>query len=198
MKRIKDTACAIAASLAFAVMIQPVQGQTLQQIERDQPATFVDGVESSYIYGYPLLMFGVTGRTATTVPDATTKLGGAPLNQFGKEQRLPDATFKDVVLPSTTTLYASSFINLSAEPMILHIPYMGNRFFLLQMLDGWTNVSTKSPGSRLGSQEGDYALVGPDFKGQLPFGLRDTIQMPTNSTPVMRNPPTTSIHHDSG
>lgn len=51
MKRIKDTACAIAASLAFAVMIQPVQGQTLQQIERDQPATFVDGVES-YIYGY--------------------------------------------------------------------------------------------------------------------------------------------------
>jgi hypothetical protein len=180
MNLISTIARSMATVLAFATIVPSVQSQTLEQIERNQPATFVDGVES-YIYGYPLLMFGVTGRTATTVPDATTKLGGAPLNQFGKEMRLPDATFTSVVLPSTTTLYASSFLNLSAEPVILHIPYMGNRFFLLQMLDGWTNVSTKSPGSRQGSQEGDYALVGPDFKGQLPFGLRDTIQMPTNS-----------------
>jgi hypothetical protein len=166
--------------LALVMAGSAAKAQTLQQIENGQPQLFVDAVES-YIYGYPLMMVGVTGRTATTVPDAMTKLGAAPLNQFGKELRLPDATFKDVVLPSTTTLYASSFLNLAEEPVILHIPYMGNRFFLLQMLDGWTNVSMKSPGSRLGSQEGDYALVGPNWNGQLPFGLRETIQMPTNT-----------------
>ncbi len=180
MKRLRRFACPAASMLALVMAGSAAKAQTLQQIENGQPQLFVDAVES-YIYGYPLMMVGVTGRTATTIPDAMTKLGAAPLNQFGKELRLPDATFKDVVLPSTTTLYASSFLNLAEEPVILHIPYMGNRFFLLQMLDGWTNVSMKSPGSRLGSQEGDYALVGPNWNGQLPFGLRETIQMPTNT-----------------
>jgi hypothetical protein len=44
----------------------------------------------------------------------------------------------------------------------------------MQMLDGWTDVSTQSPGSRLGSREGNYALIGPDWKGEksdLPAGV---------------------------
>src|SRR5215813_1522672 len=138
MKKKIFRAAACAAAIAVSVSCVCAYGQTLQSIEDGQPQLFIDAVET-YIYGYPLMMIGVTGRTATTVPDTATKLGAAPLNQFGKEPRLPDPSFKDVVLPSTTTLYASSFLNLGAEPMILHIPHMGNRFFLLQMLDGWTN-----------------------------------------------------------
>jgi hypothetical protein len=44
----------------------------------------------------------------------------------------------------------------------------------MQMLDGWTDVSTQWPGSRLGSREGNYALIGPDWKGEksdLPAGV---------------------------
>jgi hypothetical protein len=51
------------------------------------------------------------------------------------------------------------------------------------MLDAWTSVSENSPGTRLGSQEGDYALVGPDWHGDLPSSipLQNIIQMDTNS-----------------
>jgi len=135
----------------------------------------------TYIYGYPLLMLGITERLGTQVSNPDVKLGAAPLNQFGKEKGLPDYTFTAVVLPSTSTLYASSFLNLKLEPVILHIPNMESRFFILQMLDAWTNVSDQSPGSRLNSPSGDYALVGPDFTGDLPASIQHVIHMPTNT-----------------
>jgi hypothetical protein len=184
MQRACKTTLVVAILLAVGATGMRGRGQTLEELEQGgASSTFVDGIDA-YIYGYPLLMFGVTGRTATTVRDAVTKLGAAPLNQFGKETSLPTSAFKDVVLPSTTTLYTSSFLDLSKEPIILHLPSFGGRFFLMQMLDGWTDVSMQSPGSRLGSKEGNYALIGPDWKGEksdLPAGLQDTIVMPTNS-----------------
>jgi hypothetical protein len=189
MKRLRKATHAVAITLALAVTCirgngQELEDQTLQNIQRTSPGLVADGV-LSYIYGYPLMMFGVTGRTANTVPDAMTKLGAAPLNQFGKEMVLPNASFTAVVLPSTSTLYASSFLNLCQEPVILHLPNFGGRFFIMQMLDGWTEVSPQSPGSNKTSGEGNYALVGPACNGHEPppitIPVIETIKIPTSS-----------------
>jgi hypothetical protein len=159
-------------------------GQTSAQSELTSLSAFADGVDA-YIYGYPLMMLGLTERVATTIPDAKSKAGRAPLNQFSKEIGLPNGSYKDVVLPSTSTLYDSSFLNLKAEPVVLHLPAI-DRFFLMQMLDAWTNVSLDSPGSRIGSQAGDYLLAGPDWDGSLPPDVIlppdiHVIHMPTNT-----------------
>ncbi|HEY1948397.1 MAG TPA: DUF1254 domain-containing protein [Bryobacteraceae bacterium] len=143
-------------------------GQINNESELTGLPVFSNGV-AAYVYGYPLVLFGVTEKIAITVSSAGVKLGGAPLNQFGKEPGLPDSSFVDVVLPSTTTLYASAFINLKAEPIILHIPNITDRFFLLQMLDGWTNVSDKSPGSRLDSKRGRLRTGGARLDGYVTF-----------------------------
>lgn len=186
MNRLCKAVCTFAITLSLTVPSHRGFGQTtlLEDVQRLAPGVVADTV-LGYIYGYPLMMFGVTGRIGNNVPDATTKLGGAPLNQFGKEMVLPDATFTAVVLPSTSTLYASSFLNLCQEPVILHIPNMNGRFFILQMLDGWTEVSGQSPGTRLNSPAGDYVLVGPDcgtYKQPLITGnFVDIIRMPTSS-----------------
>jgi len=186
MNRLYKAICVVAMMFAVAVTGVQGRGQTLEEIERDVPPALVDGVVS-YIYGYPLMMFGVTGRSGTTVPNDMTKLGAAPLNQFGKEMVLPDASFTAVVLPSTSTLYASSFLNLCEEPVILHLPNFGSRFFIMQILDGWTEVSLDSPGSNKPdlSVEGDYALVGPTCDGHkppdIPAGVVATITIPTSS-----------------
>ena len=188
-----------ASFLAAAILVLAacsMQGQqTLEDLESNQSPIFVNAVDA-YIYGYPLLMFGVTGRTATTTPNDHTRLGSAPLNVFGKEPTLPDYTFQQVVLPSTTTLYTSSFLNLQAEPVILHIPDMQGRFFIMQMLDAWTEVSPQSPSPRLNSQPGDYALVGPDFTGTLPSGFEAVIKIPTNSMWILGRIYTTGTEAD--
>jgi hypothetical protein len=184
MKKACKATCLVAITLAATCCGIQGNSQTLEQIQQTSPAQVVDGV-LSYIYGYPLMMFGVTGRTGTTVPDAMSKLGGAPLNQFGKETVLPNASFTAVVLPSTSTLYASSFINLCEEPIILHLPNFGKRFFIMQMLDGWTEVSPLSPGSNKQSGEGNYALVGPSCNGHdqplITIPVVETIHIPTSS-----------------
>jgi hypothetical protein len=173
--------------LALSVPGMRAQNETLQEfraqeLEQNASPTFRNAFDT-YIYGYPLLMLGVTERTGTTVANPGDRLGAAPLNQFGKEMDLPNYTFTAVVLPSTSTLYASSFLNLQAQPIVLHIPSSGGRFFIMQMLDAWTNVSAQSPSSRQpnNNKPGDYLLVGPDYTGQPPSGFVDVIRMPTNT-----------------
>lgn len=143
---------------------------------------FATGIRA-YLYGYPLVLMGVTERVVTSVPDSTSVMGRAPVNQFSFAQELPKASYTDVVLPSTTTMYGSAFLDLHNEPIVLHLPNIQNRFFIFQLLDAWTNVSANSPGTRIGTQEGDYVFTGPDWTGtdaDLPPGTH-RYAMPTNT-----------------
>ncbi len=151
--------------------------------------TFLDGV-TDYIYGYSLLAIAMTERVGTTVsgptpPHAPTR---APINQLVIGTALPNATYHDVVLPSTTTLYASSFMDLTSGPLILHVPElppvvgtMKPRFFIVELLDAWTNVSRRSPSSRLRSQPGDYLLVGPSGTTASTAGYAGVITFDSNT-----------------
>jgi hypothetical protein len=152
----------------------------------------------SYIYGYTLVLMGVTKSVATNVVD-DSETGRAPINQISKDL-FPKSDYTDVVLPSTTTLYQAAWLDLSDEPVILHLPDITfsdgtDRFFVIQVLDAWTEVGGLDPdclddacttgafcslGSRYGTREGDYAFVGPDWKGELPPGITRVIQMRTN------------------
>ena len=133
--------------------------------------------EDAYVFGYPLVLMDVTRSLMTAVPKVEeTK---APINQFAHLSRFPDPTFTDVVSPNADTLYSSAWIDLTKEPIILSLPDMGNRYYLMQMLDAWTNVFA-SPGTRTsGNGKGDYAIVGPAWKGQLPEGVK-AIKSSTN------------------
>lgn len=145
----------------------------------------------AYIYGYPLVMVGVTKQVVTNWPAASSS--GAPINQFA-DFPLPNASFSGIVLPSVNTPYTNAFLDLSKGPIILHLPDLTSRFFLIQVLDAWTNVGGQDNGclhgatgfcglgTRYGTKEGDFAFVGPDWAGTLPPGITQVIQMATNTT----------------
>lgn len=164
-----------------------VKSKAPANLEAAGVRTFADAV-TDYIYGYSLLAMAMTERVATTVPNATSTLGRAPINQLAIANQLPNKSYQDVVLPSTTTLYASSFMDLSNGPLILHLPQLPPvvdtgkpRFFIAQLLEGWTNVSRDSPGSRLHSQPGDYLLVGPGGTTASTAGYAGVITFDTNT-----------------
>jgi hypothetical protein len=169
---------ALTAVILVGTMASLGRAQTPDESELRGGVAFADGIDA-YIYGYPLVVMGMTERSATTVPTAIPGATRAPINQFIKETALPNGSYKDVVLPSTSTLYESVWLNLTEEPIILHIPAI-DRFYLFETLDAWTNVSQQSPGTRIGSQPGDYALVGPNWNGTLPPGV-NKIPMTTNT-----------------
>jgi hypothetical protein len=83
----------------------------------------------------------------------------------------PNASFKDVTAPNADTLYSSAFLDLSKEPYVLSIPDMKGRYFLMPMLDGWTNVF-QVPGKRTtGTKAQKYLISGPGWTGTVPDGV---------------------------
>jgi hypothetical protein len=130
----------------------------------------------AYIYGFPLVLMDVTRRVTTNVPQPGEN--AAPINQLGHKRSFPDDTFTAVVTPNADTLYSFAFLDLSNGPVVLSVPEMG-RYYLMQMLDAWTNVFA-SPGTRTtGNGKGHFAVVGPGWKGKLPEGVRE-LRSPTN------------------
>lgn len=133
--------------------------------------------QEAYIFGYPLVLMDVTRQLMTACPAPGQKC--APLNQFAHVRVFPDPTFTDVVSPNADTLYSMAWLDLAQGPMVLSVPDMNGRYYLMQILDAWTNVFA-SPGTRTtGSGKADFAIVGPGWQGALPPDLKK-IEAPTN------------------
>ena len=95
------------------------------------------------------------------------------MGQIIKLRQYPDAAFRDVTAPNADTLYTTAFFDVGKEPWVLSIPDMKDRYFLLPMLDGWTNVF-QVPGKRTtGTGAQTYAITGPGWKGTLPAGVKE-------------------------
>jgi len=140
-----------------------------------EAAAFKNGVQA-YLYGYPLVLMDVTKQVGTQ-PNASGPHG--VINQFVNIWSFPDPKFTIIVSPNADTLYTTAFLDLAREPIVLHVPDTKGRYYLMQMTDAWTNVFA-SPGKRTtGTKEGDFAIVGPGWKGDLPPGVKK-IQSPTN------------------
>ena len=134
------------------------------------------GVEA-VVYGLPLVIMDLTRAKTTNVAAP----GGfyAPVNQFVHVRAFPDASFKDVVRANVDTLYSSAWLDLSKEPIVLSVPDTRGRFYLMPMIDAWTNIFA-SPGKRTtGTKAGHFAVTGPGWSGTLPKGVQE-LKSPTN------------------
>lgn len=131
----------------------------------------------AYIYGYPLVTMEITRRVMTNVESPQNEK--APMGQFANARLYPDASFRTVTAPNADTLYSQAWLDLAKEPYILHVPNENNRYYLMPILSGWTNVFAV-PGTRTtGTQAADFAITGPYWSGTLPEGVKE-IKAPTN------------------
>ena len=142
----------------------------LTSSERD----YETGVQA-YIYAYPMMLMEMTRRVSTNVEAPIGSF--APMNQFANLRIFPDPSFKEVVRPNADTLYSIVWFDVSKEPMILSVPET-DRYYMMPMLDFWTEVFAV-PGTRTtGNQAGNYAIHGPNWEGTLPEGV-EPIRSPT-------------------
>lgn len=146
-------------------------------------ANLYDAAYDSYIYAYPLVIMDVSRSVMTNVP-APSDNRRAPINQFGHGKKFPTPDYHDFVRPNADTLYSFAWLDLSKEPIVLSVPDTNGRYYLLPMLDAWTEVFA-SPGKRTtGTGKGDYLIVGPNWKGEVPKNF-EVIKAPTNIVWIM-------------
>lgn len=134
------------------------------------------GIEA-YHYFYPLITMDITRRVFTNYPSGE-KPGFGPMNEFQHLREFPSANFRQVVRPNFDTLYSAAWVDITKEPMIVCVPDTNGRYYLLPMLDMWSDVFA-SPGKRTsGTQAQEYAIVPQGWQGELPEAI-EKIESPT-------------------
>ena len=135
------------------------------------PGPSIDDIAASaYLYFYSLLTMDLTRLQATNVEPGKELLHG-PTNMFSNAPTFPPADFKLVVRPNFDTLYSSTWLDLTKEPMIVSVPDTGGRYYLLPMLDMWTDVFA-SPGWRTtGTKAQDFLVAPQGWTGAAPAGV---------------------------
>ncbi len=159
---------------AFVASIAATLTLGVASAAADSAADYAAGYElgsEAYQYGIPLLDVDRIVRTGTSVNRPDTR-GHAPFNRFSHARELADPRARDVVAPNHDTLYSIAFLDLARRPQVIEIPSNIRRFFTFELVDPWTE-NFANIGSATGQQKGgDFAIVGPDFKGRLPKGVR--------------------------
>ncbi|MFA6914946.1 MAG: DUF1254 domain-containing protein [Parachlamydiales bacterium] len=150
--------------------------------ERIQTTLTADEIKSLarevYLYAYPIVLMDITMKQVTNVPDANSIPMRAPVNQFAHFRKYPDASSKDVVRFNFDTLYSFAWLDVSKEPIVLSVPDTDGRYYLVPMLDMWTDVFAV-PGTRTTSgKAGNFAIASPNWQGKLPDGV-ELIRAPT-------------------
>jgi len=164
---------AIAASTANSI---PVQAQT--SAERPGFLKAKDIAEAGFIYGLPIVMnYGVMYEYAV---DRNSGQFKAPFNQIKNEPNV--FTYKDtaIVTPNSDTPYSFAWMDLRAEPIVLSVPAVDpKRYYSVMLCDGNTYNYGYIGSRATGSEPGDYMVVGPDWKGATPPGIKKVFRSST-------------------
>jgi hypothetical protein len=148
---------------AFAQASAPAQAGESAITEQEAHAIAVD----AYLYFYSLVSMDLTRRVATNVESGKVP-GFGPANMFHSFTAFPAADFKAVVRPNFDTLYSSAFLDMTKEPVVVSAPETNGRYYLLPMLDMWSDVFA-SPGWRTtGTHAGNFLVTPPGWQGNVP------------------------------
>lgn len=103
----------------------------------------------------------------------------APVNQICVLTDYLAADQQVIVTPNQDTVYGSGFSDLSVEPVVFQLPDFGDRYWILHLMDAYSNVFA-TIGSRQSSKPGFYMLVGPEWQGKIPKDIVEVFHAPTN------------------
>jgi hypothetical protein len=160
-----STFVALCASAGLAVLAARAEARTAIT-EQEAHAIGVD----AYLYFYPLITMDVTRKVFTNVEPGKEN-GRGPMNAFWNVPIYPPAGDKGVVRYNFDTLYSPAWLDLTKEPMVVSVPDTSGRYYLLPMLDMWTDVFA-SPGWRTtGTHAGSFLIAPPNWSGTVPSGM---------------------------
>ncbi|MGO8015848.1 DUF1254 domain-containing protein [Rhizobium leguminosarum] len=137
--------------------------------------------EEGFIYGLPLVMnYAVMNEFAV---DRNSGQFKAPFNKINNMHQVASPADTAIITPNSDTPYSILWLDLRAEPMVISVPAVEKeRYYSVQLIDGNTYNFGYIGARATGSEPGSYLVVGPDWKGEKPDGIK---QVFTSSTPFV-------------
>src|ERR1700722_12570047 len=103
--------------------------------------------QDAYIWGFPLVL------TQQYLEIARGKQ--SPVNRFAGKQHLSKPSDR-IVGPNIDTLYGYSWIDLTKEPVLLHVPDTNDRYYSIQLLDEYQNTYAYVGRRATGTKDGTF------------------------------------------
>lgn len=126
---------------------------------------------SAYLFGYPLVLMDETRK------ETVAHIGS---NRLSHSINFPNSDFRLLARPNVDTLYSTAWLDLSQGPLVVSMPDTGDRYYVLPFMDAWTNVFARRGTNETGNTAQEIAIVGPEFKGDIPAHIDSVVKSPTN------------------
>ena len=124
--------------------------------------------EEAYIFAYPMLMNYRSLNVVAINPQSP--YFKAPFNQIVHDTLPADYTRKDVVAMNGDTPYSNFGLDLSGEPIVVSVPEIKDRYYVMQFVDMYTHNFAYVGSRSTGNEAADFLFVGPKWKGEIPEG----------------------------
>jgi len=134
--------------------------------------------EEAYIYAFPVMENYRTMYVQAIDRNAPGYV--APFNQLTHKTKLLGPEFKDIVRPNNDTMYSLAWLDLRAQPVVVTVPEIKDRYYSVQLVDMFTHnfayVGTRATGTEAGS----YVIAGPEWQGTKPGDAKEVFRSESN------------------
>jgi hypothetical protein len=134
--------------------------------------------QEGFVWGLPLVMnYAVMNEFAI---DTASNQFKAPFNEIKNEHRV--STYEDtaVITPNSDTPYSILWADMRAEPLVVSVPAVEKkRYYSVQLIDGNTYNFGYIGSRATGPEPGNYLIAGPDWKGEMPAGIKKVFSSTT-------------------
>jgi hypothetical protein len=122
--------------------------------------------EEAYVFAYPMLM---NYRSLfVVVINPQSPFYKAPFNTIVHDTLPADHTRKDVVAMNGDTPYSNFGMDLSGEPVVVSVPQISDRYYVMQFVDLYTHNFAFIGSRSTGNEAADFLFVGPKWNGEIP------------------------------
>ncbi|WP_300386523.1 DUF1254 domain-containing protein [Clostridium sp.] len=186
-KFLKKVFLLLLASTLVITNVLPINAYAKHKDDDDATEITVSNEEvikiakEAYIYGLSLVEME-RSKNKMTHPQYKGDTEWAKLGEFYHVRNFADPSTTRLRAPNIDVLYSGAWVNLEDQPVIVYVPDMGDRYYAIQVSDMYSNVEGYIGTRTTGTKEGFYAIVGPEWEGDLGVKVDGIINVDTNYT----------------
>ncbi len=166
--------------------IRSVQAEVNVAPTNALPANTISALREVYVWAWPLVYMSNLKQSMNLVRSPGRSGGApvAPVNSLCMLTEVVSPDFQSVPCPNRDVVYGFGLMDLSKQPVVVQVPDFGDRFWLYQVGDHRME-SIGQVGSMYATQPGYLAVVGPEWRGELPASITTVIHSRTNLAYIM-------------
>jgi hypothetical protein len=122
-----------------------------------------------YVFGLPAVYNSLQAEVLTNAPKPEGPR--APAGQFAHYRQCAEAAMKEMAGFNLDALYSTSVLDLSRDAYVLSIPPMGDRYWIVRLIDAWNELAAAPSARTVGGKGGTFLIAGPNWAGDAPDGM---------------------------